>query len=145
MTPAVNTRRSLPMADHVRGKRSAVTCELKCANACLGPECNTSTNEHFRSIASAVFSRRALFGLGAAAAVAVAVGVGRGTPVSAPGAAGIGGTGFSFGKPGRAGLSFSPIAPVPAEVDAMTVPAGYTWKPVIRWEIRSSRARPPSI
>lgn len=133
MTPAVNTRRSLPMADHVRGKRSAVTCELKCANACLGPECNTSTNEHFRSIASAVFSRRALFGLGAAAAVAVAVGVGRGTPVSAPGAAGIGGTGFSFGKPGRAGLSFSPIAPVPAEVDAMTVPAGYTWKPVIRW------------
>ncbi|HZU94392.1 MAG TPA: phosphatase, partial [Microbacterium sp.] len=77
MTLADHTRRSLPMADHVRGKRSAVTCELKCANACLGPECNTSANEDFRSIASAVFSRRALFGLGAAAAVALAVGVGR--------------------------------------------------------------------
>ncbi len=36
--------RLLPMSDHVRGKRSAVTCQLKCANACLGPECNTSDN-----------------------------------------------------------------------------------------------------
>ena len=133
MTPAVNTRRPLPMADHVRGKRSAVTCELECANACLGAECNTSANEDFRSIASAVFSRRALFGLGAAAAVAVAVGVGRGAPVSAPGAAGIGGAGIPSGRPGRAGLAFRPIAPVPAEVDAMTVPDGYAWKPIIRW------------
>ncbi len=133
MTPAVNTRRPLPMADHVRGKRSAVTCELECANACLGAECNTSANEDFRSIASAVFSRRALFGLGATAAVAVAVGVGRGAPVSAPGAAGIGGAGIPSGRPGRAGLAFRPIAPVPAEVDAMTVPDGYAWKPIIRW------------
>lgn len=133
MTPAMNTRRNLPMADHVRGKRSAVTCELKCANACLGPECNTSGNQDFRSIASAVFSRRALFGLGAVAAVAVAVGVGRDVPLSAPGAAGVSGVGVSSGKPGRAGLSFRPIAPVPAEVDAMTVPSGYTWKPIIRW------------
>ncbi|HWV47942.1 MAG TPA: phosphatase, partial [Microbacterium sp.] len=77
-------RRSLPMAPHVSGKRSAVTCELKCANACLGPECNTSSNEHFRSIASTAFSRRAVLGLGAAAAVAVVVGVGRGTPTSTP-------------------------------------------------------------
>lgn len=133
MTPAMNTRRNLPMADHVRGKRSAVTCELKCANACLGPECNTSGNQDFRSIASAVFSRRALFGLGAAAGVAVAVGVGRDIPLSAPGAAGVSGVGVSSGKPGRAGLSFRPIAPVPAEIDAMTVPSGYTWKPIIRW------------
>lgn len=134
MTLAENHRRPLPMADHVRGKRSAVTCQLKCANACLGPECNTSTNEDFRSIASAVFTRRALFGLGAAAAVAVAVGVGRGAPISAPDAAGpVGAGGASFGKPGRAGLSFGPIAPVPADVDAVTVPSGYTWKPVIRW------------
>lgn len=133
MTPAMNTRRNLPMADHVRGKRSAVTCELKCANACLGPECNTSGNQDFRSIASAVFSRRALFGLGAVAAVAVAVGVGRDVPLSAPGAAGVSGVGVSSGKPGRAGLSFRPIAPVPAEIDAMTVPSGYTWKPIIRW------------
>ena len=55
MTLAEPTRRNLPMLDHVRGKRSAVTCQLKCANACLGPECNTSANEDFRSIATAVF------------------------------------------------------------------------------------------
>ncbi|MEV7620458.1 PhoX family phosphatase [Microbacterium sp. NPDC089321] len=127
------TRRSLPMADHVRGKRSAVTCQLKCANACLGAECNTSANEDFRSIASAVFSRRALFGLGAAAAVAVAVGVGRPTPVSSPAAAGATGAGAAFARPGRAGLPFSAIPPVPADVDAFTVPDGYTWKPIIRW------------
>ena len=133
MTIAENIRRPLPMADHVRGKRSAVTCELKCANACLGPECNTSANQDFRSIASAVFSRRQLFGLGAAAAVAIAVGVDRAAPVSAPGAAGVGGLGVSTGKPGTAGLSFGPIASVPADVDAFTVPDGYTWQPLIRW------------
>ncbi len=133
MTIADNIRRPLPMADHVRGKRSAVTCELKCANACLGPECNTSANQDFRSIASTVFSRRALFGLGAAAAVAIAVGADRSAPVSAPGASGVGGLGVSTGKPGTAGLSFGPIASVPAEVDAFTVPEGYTWRPLIRW------------
>lgn len=130
MTLADHTRRNLPMIDHVRGKRSAVTCQLKCANACLGPECNTSANEDFRTIASTVFSRRALFGLGAAAAVAVAIGVDRGTPAAA---STITGPGVQMAKPGRAGLSFSPIAPVPAHVDAFTVPEGYTWKPIIRW------------
>lgn len=133
MTVTDRIRRSLPMADHVRGKRSAVTCELKCANACLGPECNTSSNDDFRSIASAVFSRRALFGLGAAAAVAIAVGVDRSAPVSAPTAGAAGDLGVSFGKPGTAGLAFRPIASVPADVDALTVPDGYTWKPIIRW------------
>ncbi|WP_208321417.1 PhoX family protein [Microbacterium hydrocarbonoxydans] len=133
MTLTDPIRRPLPMADHVRGKRSAVTCQLKCANACLGPECNTSANEDFRSIASAVFSRRALFGLGAAAAVAIAVGAGRQAPVSAPAAAGAGDLGVSLGKPGNAGLSFGPIASVPADVDAVTVPDGFTWKPIIRW------------
>ncbi|WP_243225002.1 PhoX family phosphatase [Microbacterium sp. CIAB417] len=127
------SRRSLPMAPHVSGKRSAVTCELKCANACLGPECNTSQNEHFRTIASAVFSRRALLGMGAAAAVAIAVGVGDGAPTSAPVAAGASGPGASFGRPGRGRLPFEAIAPVPAEVDAFTVPRGYDWSPLIRW------------
>lgn len=126
-----DTRYRLPLVDHARGKRSALTCELKCANACLGPECNTSSNEDFRSIASAVFSRRALFGLGAAVAVAIAVGADRSVPVSAPAAAGSGSIGL--GKPGSAGLSFTAIAPVSADVDAFTVPEGFTWAPLIRW------------
>ncbi len=124
-------RNRLPLIAHARGKRSPITCELKCANACLGPECNTSSNDDFRSIASAVFSRRALFGLGAAAAVAIAVGADRSAPVSAPAAAGAGSV--ALGKPGTAGLSFTAIAPVSAGVDALTVPEGFTWEPLIRW------------
>ncbi|HKP08267.1 MAG TPA: phosphatase, partial [Microbacterium sp.] len=70
------------MADHVRGKRLAVTCQYKCANACLGPECNSSHNETFQEVASAALSRRALLGLGAAGAVAITVGGLRGqTPL----------------------------------------------------------------
>ncbi len=128
-----NHRRPLPMADHVRGKRSAVTCQFKCANACLGPECNTSANQHFQDIASMALSRRALLGLGAAGAVAIAVGALRSTPTSGPGAAGTAGAGAAFGRPGTAGLPFEPIAPVARTVDAFTVPAGYTWSPIIRW------------
>ncbi len=132
-----DVRRRLPLlaaeSDHARGKRSPVTCALKCANACLGPECNTSANEDFRSIASAVFSRRSLLGMGVAGAVAAVVGAGRELPTSAPVAAGANGAGASFGRPGTAGLEFRPIAPVPATIDAFSVPAGYTWKPLIRW------------
>jgi len=129
-----NRRRSLPLIDHARGKRSAVTCELKCANACLHPVPNTSANESFREVAAAAFSRRALLGLGAAGAVALTAGTLRGGgSVSTPVAAGAGGSGVAFARPGTAGLAFQPIAPVPAATDAFTVPAGYTWQPIIRW------------
>ncbi len=132
----MENRRPLPMADHVRGKRSAVTCQFKCANACVGPECNTSSNEHFRDIASAALSRRAVLGLGAAAAITLAVSGLRQAPLSAPAAAGQAGAaspGASFARPGRGGLPFAPIAPVDATVDAFTVPDSYSWRPVIRW------------
>lgn len=32
-----------------------------------------------------------------------------------------------------AGVAAAAIAPVPADVDDMTVPSGYDWQPVIRW------------
>lgn len=116
----------LPMADHVRGKRSPVTCHYKCANACLGPECNTSSNSSFRDIASAALSRRALLGLGLAGAVGVAIAATApaGSAVAAPGG----------GASGAAsGLPFDAIAPVPKIVDDFIVPAGYRWQPIIRW------------
>ena len=115
----------LPMADHVRGKRSAVTCHYKCANACLGPECNTSANPHFRDIASAALTRRALFGLGAASAVGIALAAATpsGSATAAPGGAAI----------GEGGLAFDAIAPVSNLVDDFNVPEGYTWEPIIRW------------
>ncbi|MDY0909166.1 PhoX family phosphatase [Microbacterium sp. CFBP9034] len=129
-----NHRRSLPIAEHARGKRLAVTCQFKCANACTDPECNTSANQTFQQIAHGALSRRALLGLGAAGAVAIALsGAGGAAPVSGAAASGTAGAGAAFGRPGRAGLPFEPIAPVPASVDAFTVPAGYTWEPIIRW------------
>lgn len=116
----------LPMADHVRGKRSPVTCHFKCGNACLGPECNTSSNPAFREIASAALSRRALLGLGAAGAVGIALAAATptGAAVAAPG-------GGASGAPG--GLPFDAISPVPKIVDDFNVPEGYTWAPIIRW------------
>lgn len=116
----------LPMADHVRGKRSPVTCHFKCANACLGPECNTSANPHFRDIVSTALTRRALLGLGVAGAIGAAIAAASpsGSAFAAPG----GGTSGATG-----GLPFDAIAPVPKIVDDLNVPAGYTWQPIIRW------------
>jgi secreted PhoX family phosphatase len=119
------TRRLLPMLGHTKGKRSAVTCALKCDNACSDAVCNTSRNTYFRDIVSSEFSRRSALGVGAAGALTLLVGTqtGAGSAVAAP------------GKPGKpAGkLAFTAIAPVDALVDDMTVPEGYGWKPVIRW------------
>ncbi|MEI5582755.1 MULTISPECIES: PhoX family protein [unclassified Agromyces] len=118
------TELRLSVADHARGKRSPVTCRLKCADACLGPECNTSSNEHFREIASQAISRRSILGLGVAGAIGLVLG----------GAAGGGGAAPAFAaRPGTAGLAFDPIDPVGRLVDEFTVPSGYRWQPIIRW------------
>ncbi len=122
----------LPMLGHTKGKRSAVTCALKCDNACAGDVCNTSSNSYFRDIASATMSRRAALGFGAAGALAVVLGsaVTSAEPAVAggPGLAPAAKEGFAKSK-----LVFQPIAPVDAAVDAVTVPKGFTWQPVIRW------------
>ncbi|MEC5189972.1 MULTISPECIES: PhoX family protein [unclassified Arthrobacter] len=123
----------LPMLGHTKGKRSAVTCALKCDNACSGEVCNTSSNSYFRDVASATMSRRAALGFGAAGALAVALG---GSPGSAGTAVADGGPGLSAAARngyGKSRLRFSAIAPVDAAVDALTVPDGFTWQPVIRW------------
>ncbi|WP_426938771.1 PhoX family protein [Pseudarthrobacter sp. S3] len=122
----------LPMLGHTKGKRSAVTCALKCDNACSGDVCNTSANSYFRDIASASMSRRAALGFGAAGALAVVLGsaITSAEPAVAggPGLAPAAKEGFAKSK-----LKFTPIAPVDAAVDAFTVPEGFTWQPVIRW------------
>lgn len=115
----------LSVVDHARGKRSPVTCRLKCADACLGPECNSSANPEFRSLASAALSRRSVLGMGAAGAIAIAVGDAfRAAPAhAAPGT----------GAAAASGLPFDPIAPVASTVDEFTVPAGYRWQALVRW------------
>ena len=122
----------LPMLGHTKGKRSPVTCALKCDNACSGEVCNTSSNAYFRDIASAAVSRRAALGFGAVGALAVVLGgsLSRG---NVPVADGVGlseaaKTGFDKAK-----LKFTPIKPVDYTVDAFTVPDGFAWQPIIRW------------
>ncbi|MEZ2388284.1 PhoX family phosphatase [bacterium RCC_150] len=122
----------LPMLGHTKGKRSPVTCALKCDNACSGDVCNTSSNGYFRDIASEAVSRRAALGLGAAGALAVVLS-GLGAPEKAvadggPGLAAAAKAGFDKAK-----LKFTPIKPVDAAVDAFTVPDGFAWQPIIRW------------
>ncbi|QCB94895.1 PhoX family protein [Cellulomonas shaoxiangyii] len=116
----------LPMAGHTAGRRSPVTCHLRCGDACAQPVPNVSGNEYFRDVASAALSRRAVLAGGLVAGAAVVVGsVVADAP---PAAAHDRGWGLR-----RGGLPFRPIAPVPAATDAVTVPAGYRWAPLVRW------------
>ena len=121
-------RTLLPMAPHTQGKRSAVTCHLKCADACFHPVPNTSTNEYFRDVVERALSRRAILGGAAVGAIAIAVG-----PALAPETAVAAPLDAKGGGGGARGLAFGAIPAQAATVDAFTVPAGYTWSPVIRW------------
>lgn len=126
MTITPDSRPLLPMHGTTRGKRSPVTCHLKCADACAHPVPNTSSNEYFGDIVDATLSRRALLGGMGFGTLVLLVGA---DAANAPSAAAAGGP----GRPGAAGLAFGPIAPVPASVDAFSVPSGYQWRPIIRW------------
>ncbi|TNM69914.1 PhoX family phosphatase [Streptomyces sp. NP160] len=129
------SRTPLPMAGHTRGNRSAATCHFKCGDACLKAEGSTSTSPSFAAVAEASLSRRnLLLGLGV---VAVAAGSSAVTAQPAAAAPGKGaGGGPAAGAPGTVGpkgLAFTPIASVASTVDELTVPQGYTWKPLISW------------
>lgn len=115
-----DSARTLPMAGLTHGNRSPVTCHLRCGDACAKPAPNTTETSYFADIASRSLNRRTL--LGAAAALALVPTVTSTRPASA--AAPASGSGI---------LSFIPIAPVPADVDTVTVPAGYRWEPILRW------------
>ncbi|MGO1978667.1 PhoX family protein [Brachybacterium tyrofermentans] len=132
----------LLMKDAARGKRSAVTCALKCANQCAAGPCNHSDNPTFRDIASSALTRRAVLG-GTGGALAIALGGTQGA-LADPGNGNGKGQGIGNGKgngkggsrvpaPNGTKLLFEAIAPVDFEVDEFTVPEGYAWHPVIRW------------
>lgn len=108
------------MAGHVRGKRSPVTCALKCDNACSKAICNTSSNSYFRDIVGTQLTRRAALGASAAGALAIAV-----TTAPSPSASSAAAKGKS--------LAFKAIDPVHHEVDEFIVPKGYSWHPIVRW------------
>lgn len=129
-------RLPLPMAGRTRGSRSPVTCHLRCGDACAKPAPNHTDNPYFGDVVEAVLSRRAVLGGGAGAVGLLFAGQGlaAAAPAGHPGA----------GRPLRGtGLPFTPIEPVPATVDALTVPDGYTYNVIIRWGDPVLRGAPP--
>ncbi|MBM9466528.1 PhoX family protein [Nakamurella leprariae] len=128
------------MFGHTRGKRSAVTCHLKCDDACAKHAPNETANPTFHEIANAALSRRMLLRGAGAGALTLVVGsqlVG-GAPEAAAAVRPAGSRGgwdgaWRGGKGGSGNLRFAPIAPVDQLVDDFTVPEGYTWDTIIRW------------
>jgi uncharacterized protein len=121
----------LPMLGRTHGTRSAVTCHLKCDSACAHPASNASTEATFAEIASRQLSRRSLLaatGSLAAAATLPSFLIGC-TPGRQKGSAD---RRESSAAP-HAGLDFDPVTPVPDKVDALTVPVGFRWTPILRW------------
>jgi uncharacterized protein len=119
------------MLGRTHGNRSAVTCHLKCDSACAHPVSNATTEPTFAEIASRQLSRRSL--LVAVGSLAAAVGLPTVLSGCTPGdPRGSAGRQVSSAAP-PAGLGFDPIAPVPDNVDALTVPGGYRWTPILRW------------
>lgn len=120
------TRTLLPMVGQTHGSRSAVTCHLRCGDACSAPVPNTTETSYFRDVAATVLSRRSVVGTGVTVAALTAVPMARAAAAPGP-QPGKGG----HGKPGN--LPFSPIAPAATTVDDVTVPVGYRWDPILRW------------
>src|SRR5215213_8915830 len=63
----------LLMAGHTAGRRSAVTCHLRCGDACVQPVPNTSDNGYFRDVVDTALTRRAVLAGALAAGAALAV------------------------------------------------------------------------
>jgi len=126
MTLRPTTPTLLPMAGQTHGNRSAVTCHLRCGDACSVTAPNTTQTSYFRDVAAKALSRRSVVGTGVAVAALTAVPMAPAAAKPGPG-----------GRAARGGASrnlpFSPIAPAAVTVDDVTVPAGYRWDPILRW------------
>lgn len=115
----------LPMLGKTHGNRSAVTCHLKCDDACSRPAPNKSLEPSFRDIASGQLTRRNVLVGGGALAVAAAL------PTASLETAAATERGGSTG--GAEALAFTPIASVELTRDALTVPKEFQWTPILRW------------
>ncbi|MGJ7452589.1 PhoX family protein [Aquipuribacter sp. MA13-13] len=112
------------MLGRTHGTRSATVCHWKCDDACAKPVPNTTDNPLFADVLRQVVARRTVLAGSAAAAFTVGV---AGSALPAAAAPGV----PPRARSGR--LDFTPIAPVPADVDAVTVPAGFDWSTIIAW------------
>ena len=142
-------RRALPMAGHTHANRSAVTCHLRCGDACFREVPNTTETSYFRDVAASALSRRTVLGAAAVGAATVAFAPQTGGRAAAAPLT----TARGRGAASRAtGLAFDAIGPVATTVDDVTVPSGFRWHPIIRWgdplfarapEFDRGRTRPP--
>lgn len=128
------SRKSLTLIDasHARGKRSPVTCALKCGNACAHPVPNQTDNDYFPDVAGRALSRRTVLGAGAAGGLVLTLQPGLAAAATS--------TPAPRGPVG--GLDFSPIEAVPNTVDDLTVPGGYRWDTIVRWGDPLTRRAP---
>jgi secreted PhoX family phosphatase len=125
---SASPHRLLPLLPHAGG-RSATVCHYRCGDACAQPVPNTSDNEYLGDVIAASLSRRAL--LTGAAGV---VGLGAAATLVEPSSARAATTGVAASTTAKGnGLGFTPIAPDPVTVDAVSVPAGFTWSTLISW------------
>ncbi|WP_262851249.1 PhoX family protein [Mumia quercus] len=113
--------------------RAALTCRMRCGDACAHDAPNTSDNAYFGDVATAM-SRRGLLRTGAVVgAGAAAAGLALATAAPAAAAPAVpakgrpGGPGAGTGK----GLDFVPVAPNTR--DQVTVPPGYAQAVVMAW------------
>ncbi|WP_210651643.1 PhoX family phosphatase [Nocardioides sp. SYSU D00065] len=121
----------LPMAGRTHGNRSAVTCHLRCGDACFVTAPNTTETSYFRDVATQALRRRTVVGAGL---TATALGVVSASPAAAGRGHGHGhGNGHGHGHGHHQDLAFEAIAPAAVTVDDVTVPAGYEWDTIIRW------------
>ncbi len=149
--PQQAARRSLtllPARAHAGG-RSAMTCRHRCGDACSRPDGNHSDNEYFGDVVERALSRRRFLQVGGSAATAAGVGLWVAQPAAAHGVAGqAAGQSTADAAAGLAAAGdgahrrpettlwprgFTGIKPTPSTTDAVVVPKGWTWKPVISW------------
>ncbi|RYC03316.1 PhoX family protein [Nocardioides zhouii] len=121
--PPSPIRTLLPMAGKTHGNRSAVTCHLRCGDACSVAAPNTTETSYFRDVAATALSRRSVVGTGVTVAALAAM------STTSPAAAVPGGA--APGRPRQ--LPFTPIDPPARTLDAMRVPVGYRWDAILRW------------
>ncbi|MFW5472999.1 PhoX family protein [Knoellia sp. CPCC 206450] len=116
------------------GGRSSMTCQYRCGNACDQDVPNTSDNTYFGDLVAAGVSRRAALRAGSAGAALVGLTAWTMPSAAAAPASRATGAGTGAAGAGKGGaLGFTGIAPTPANVDAVKVPEGFDWAPVISW------------
>ncbi len=122
MTPRATSLLPLISASGPHGSRSALTCRMRCNDACSRSMPNRTDNEDFATVAARALARRSVLKGAAAASSTLAISGLFASPAAAAG------NGSSFGE---GTLDFRPVPPNTR--DNVTVPRGYDYDVVVRW------------